>query len=543
MTITPVAAQPQARWWTPERLRIIAVYALASLVALAPILLVDIPALTDYPNHLARMHIMASINGDPSLRAFYEVAWTPAPNLAMDLLLPPLIQLVGTFAAGKIFVAAALLLPVAGVAALHAALFGRVGIWPAAAFLFVYNQPFAWGLLNFLFTSGFFLLALAAWIATVRWPPWRRLALSAGLSVLLYFGHFFAFSAYGLSIVGTELWRCRAAWLEVGRLDIRGEIRSWTFAMAQFLVPALLLLALPSWGGTKVTEYGALDEKLLALLSPVLSYGGAETLGGLVVLAGLVLLFLTGRLVLAPQLRYALVLLTIAALLMPNSLEGNWLADRRLPVLIFWVFIAGTRPTLAGPIANWGMASVCAIVMIVNAASIHGVWQIYDSHYAEFRSAAGQIPRGARVLPVQVDKRFDPEARYSGLPYLYWHLLSLTVIDRGIFYPILFTNPSAQPVRVAAAVAHLDVSSGMPAWPESLLPATDPAQVPDLLEDDRHGHGPIYWKDWQLEYDYVLLVRMGFNQPNPAPALLEPVAAGSFFDIYKVVRPEAGGSD
>ena len=45
--------------------------ALAHLVllaaALAPLFLVEIPALVDYPNHLARMHILAELGGSPEL--------------------------------------------------------------------------------------------------------------------------------------------------------------------------------------------------------------------------------------------------------------------------------------------------------------------------------------------------------------------------------------------------------------------------------------------------------------------------------------------
>ena len=44
----------------------------------------------DYPNHLARMFVITHIATDPILARMYEVNWNVVPNLAMDLIVPPL---------------------------------------------------------------------------------------------------------------------------------------------------------------------------------------------------------------------------------------------------------------------------------------------------------------------------------------------------------------------------------------------------------------------------------------------------------------------
>ena len=65
----PVLDHSRARdwlWWQ----------ALAGLCAvlLAPLLVVDVPPLLDYPNHLARVFVLASLPHDPVLAPLLRVA-------------------------------------------------------------------------------------------------------------------------------------------------------------------------------------------------------------------------------------------------------------------------------------------------------------------------------------------------------------------------------------------------------------------------------------------------------------------------------------
>jgi hypothetical protein len=76
------------------------------IIVLLPLALVAIPPLTDYPNHLARMHIIATLDRDPMLSQFYRIDWALIPNLMMDLVVPPLARLIGVYEAGRLFVAA-----------------------------------------------------------------------------------------------------------------------------------------------------------------------------------------------------------------------------------------------------------------------------------------------------------------------------------------------------------------------------------------------------------------------------------------------------
>ncbi|MGH6977408.1 MAG: hypothetical protein ACREED_10315, partial [Stellaceae bacterium] len=124
------------------------------LIACVPLVLTPLPPLVDYPNHLARMHLLAALSRSPTLQQYFALAWRPLPDLAMDVLVPPLLGAVSLSTAGKLFLVATYFSLTGGVAVLHRALHGRWSAWPLTAFLLVYNRLLLWGFVNFLFGLG-----------------------------------------------------------------------------------------------------------------------------------------------------------------------------------------------------------------------------------------------------------------------------------------------------------------------------------------------------------------------------------------------------
>ena len=77
---------------TSSRVRatLIALYLVCLAICWTPIFSTTIPPLVDYPNHLARMHILVHWEHDEVLQEAYRVDWRPLPNLDMDLIVPTL---------------------------------------------------------------------------------------------------------------------------------------------------------------------------------------------------------------------------------------------------------------------------------------------------------------------------------------------------------------------------------------------------------------------------------------------------------------------
>ena len=114
-----------------------AAWAVAALLilamSLAPLLVVEVPAVLDYPNHLARFFILAHPH-DPVLAKMYAPYWHVVPNLGLDVLGRALLALTPAHVGGRILLALSLVAPLAGTAlyARAALAGGRGGRWARA---------------------------------------------------------------------------------------------------------------------------------------------------------------------------------------------------------------------------------------------------------------------------------------------------------------------------------------------------------------------------------------------------------------------------
>src|SRR5690349_23654119 len=92
----------------------VAAYVVLCALTLSPLLWAAVPPLVDYPNHLARIWVLVQNGALPELAQNYVVAWRLLPNLAMDLILPALAQIMPLEIAGRLFIALTMLSLLAG---------------------------------------------------------------------------------------------------------------------------------------------------------------------------------------------------------------------------------------------------------------------------------------------------------------------------------------------------------------------------------------------------------------------------------------------
>ena len=504
------------------------VFALAVLLtaaALYPVFSVEIPPLADYPNHLARAHIIASIDTSPELRSNYQVSWPLSPYLAMDWIVSSLAGFMSIYEAGRLFVALTLVTIVAGTLALHLALFKRLSLWPLFVHLFLFNHLLAWGFLNFLFAMGLSLLVLACWVATAGRPIFIRVILFSTASVAIFFTHIFALGLYALTIAGFELGR---AWRARGDTPAPIILRDLAAGAAQFVAPIMLWLMAPMSMGEWTMEAGSL---IRALVTPVTMYAGP--LDGLMfgfVSFVLILGFWFRDLRLARPVGIPLAILGIATVVITLSPIGLW-SEWRGPVALSLLLIAGTefRPRHHKSV----MVVLCCALLLygTRVVTTAETWRRLDLRFTELRQASASIAKGARLLPVfhSQPPRLDRDVSTIQLSLI-------TVIERATFVPMLFTNPTQLPVQAAERNRFLDWTG--PRHPfaqlDGLLEGADPERATELSQ--RYlPDGMLYWANWPENFDYVLFVHFSTGE-NPLPEHLEKVHEGSFFDIYRVIR-------
>jgi hypothetical protein len=511
---------------------IVAIYVLLTAAALLPLFLVDVVPLANMPNHMARVRILAEIGQDPALAMNYRLNWALQPNLALDLLLTPLAGIVPPLELGRWFTALTMLVLIGGTLALHRVLHGRLGLWPLALFLFLYNHVLAWGFLNFLLGLGLALWLFAAWIATQGRAGWTRTLLFGAAGVALFFVHLMALGIYGLMVGAWELGRLRREWMRIGPL-----LRRWTVDGLQFLPAAILLFAaLPPRVADPEWVWGGVIVRLRGLWSPVL-YNLAELdlfLPVFVTAAGL-LVVLKRWVRIAPGMGLPLLLLTVVALAAPywsyGRFGGVWGLDVRLWVAVSFVAVAGFA--FCGS-KNAGRV-LAAIVIGLFGARVYLIadhWRAYDRQIAEYRAAATVITPGARIL--QVQERAGPVAGAPGaFRDIYYHFTSYSVIDSSVFLPTLFTDPTKQPIVAAPELAEIDTPVGWPMRPGELRAWADPAVFDWFEGEDDIGDQRRYGYMWQDRFDFAVYVHDGAGG-NPVPGILEPVAEGSYFSIFRV---------
>lgn len=511
-----------------------AVFIALTAISLIPLFVVDVVPLANMPNHMARIRILAEIGQDPALAANYRLNWALQPNLAIDLLLAPLAGFVPPLELGRWFTALCMLLLIGGTVAAYRALNGRVDFWPVAVFLFIYNHILIWGFLNFLFGLGIAIAGFAAWVATADRSGWKRALLFAVGGLAMFFVHLMALGIYGLLVSSWEIWRLREHWPDWKRL-----VREWAWGAVQFLPAALLLLmALPEEAREPEWLWGGAVQRLLSALAPLTTNRSAMDLIFVVALVPLaVILFVRRWVKPARGMTLPVIVLLAAALSVPfwtyGRFGGVWGLDARLWIAFAFVAAAGLRYT--GP-QRAGIAIGVLSVGLFGARifQITEDWLTYDAQIAEYREAARIFTAGEHIFQAQ-----DTKSPVAGDPAsfqdFYYHITNFSVLDRSVFLPTLFTDSTKQPVVAAPPLRDMDTPVGRPLEPGELRAWADPA-VFDWFDDDiQIGDQRYYGYMWQDRFDHVVFLE-GEERIHPVPELLEPVASGSYFTIYRVLR-------
>ena len=490
--------------------------ALLILLAIAPVALVDVPAMVDYPNHLARMSILARA-GTPAAHPFYEVAWAPYPNLAMDLFVPPLARLIGVEAATRLFYVAGQLGTIAGAMALAFVVQGRAILagWVAVALL--YSVPFAWGFVNFQFGLAVALGGIAAWIALADRPVALRLAVHAGVVAALFIFHLFTLGLYGFAIGIWQLWRFRRDRTPLGRAAL---------LLVGMALPALaVVVAASAFGGAvggsrTVWGFGAKLIWLFALNGyslPLSVALGAACFAILYPAARSGWLRLTGA---GPALAAGFALLYLA---MPFRLFDTAFVDVRVVVAAALILPAFATVRIPPGRVRTTVAGALAAMVLGNLGYTAFVQASYRQDYGAVRASTALLGQRARILVADAGDASDPAADY--LDYPMYHAPALAVHLADAFLPTLFTYPGKQPIDPRPAMRPISVREGGPVEMAVLARIAAGGPVPPRLG---------FAASWTRDFD-VLYV-LGPPGPNPLPAHLEPLQTARRFTLFRI-RP------
>jgi hypothetical protein len=500
-------------WW--------AALAVLSAVLAAPLLIAEVPPVLDYPNHLARLVLLAAGPDDPVLGRIFTPSWSIIPNLAGDLIGLVLLHLLPVHVAGRCLLASALLLNLTGVVALHRALFGRRSFWPLASVLVAYNSGFLLGFLNFQFGAGLAMLCAAAWLTWRESRPAATIAGAAAVSILLFFCHLMGLVFFLVLIGSAEMRALR---------DFRAVILRSAGLLAVLAGPVLLSAFTTIHNAPTAAQWPRWDVKLVNAASPFINYVfPLDMISAALVYGGIVLGVAAGWLVVAPRAALAAAVLPAAYFVLPFDLMSASFLDMRVAVICGFLAFAVVDPVRPRSTGYRLAAAGCVMLFTVRMAVVAEVWSEHRRDLAELRAAIADVPPAAVVYVTSVPQEeapaywdTGPRARRlsNGLRTDY-HLPALLLIERGAFWPGLFANPAQQPIRLRpeyARLAHeahdIPAHASLVADPDSALPA---------LRD----------------FDFVLMLEAGAdaNLTGFVPRCLALRSRSDFAALFRV-RPE-----
>jgi len=417
--------------------QIAALFVTLAVITSIPILLYPWPPLADYMNHLARMRVIAVIDGDPDLSRFYQVQWQLIPNLMMDLIVPTLQRVANIYLAGQIYTIMSFVLIISGTLALNRQLYGHWSVLPLIAFPLLYNNVFLVGTMNYIFGIGLALWALVAWAALRERALALRLAVSTLFVLALFFCHLFSVGLYALGLFAYE----------VQRLALSEPARRWRLStLAEFVatglpfLPAAALLLFHPFGWT------------------LLAVGG------------------------------------IAYWALPRVMFDTYMADQRLPIAVAFMVVACAHLNLRDDFVRRGFATVLVLLLAVRVLEVQSVWADLARQTNAFRESVAHIDRGAKVLVAYADPEAGEEARDLWLS----HAACLAILERSALVTTAFTVVGKQILHVRDDYrGRVDTEDGTPPTVKQLL---KPTEAWDDDDDAEPGYWSRWGADFDYLY-------------------------------------------
>ncbi len=528
------AAQSAVLFWSS--------FGVVLCLAALPGLWLDFFPFADAVNHTARYRILAEANSDAALGQFYQSLFRLNTNMGLEFLYVTLfawLDPVAFLKLANVMIAASV---IGGTMCLGHALHGNWRVTDLVSALFVFNYAYVFGFLNFCLGAGLALLSFAGWVVLRRRSAVQGALFAALASFALYIVHLFALGLFGLAVLCYEGWR-----LYRERPLTRRELIGSAWPVLVAFVPASLFAvyqlaprlahADAQYVALDGLRYGSLEDRLTAIIGPVLTYFDAWDIAvWLLLLAAGVWVFRSGRARVAPEMAWLLVALAVLMVVMPARLMDAWGAHFRPGIFFACVLLASLtfRPWSVRDL-GWVTAGVVGLV----ALRVTGVVAVNGPVAADFRALndiAAELPAGAKVIGVFAGEREGPRILAGDrrlVRFQYNHATTVTTLRGSAFTPSVFSRPDVHNLTVQPALRHLDSPYLHPQKRGDFCATAAGPPGPESFRPDR-----AYAYGWGEKFDYVLTIGGSDMAPCPEPEL-QQIARARVFGLY-VIGGSAG---
>lgn len=411
-------------------------YLALTLLLCLPVLFTTYVPLVDYPNHLARTDILARYHQVFSFQKNYGLLFQPIPNLAMDLIIPPIAHFTGTILAGKLFLLGLILVYALGCYLLALQIFGYDTRAAFVPLLFIYNSTFLMGYINYAAGVAVFLVTFALWL---RWKDcWTipRFAAFSALTSICYIFHLSSVAILGLCVLAVLI------------LDLFTGRSKWThFAISGCAaLPAVsaYLAFMHGSGQMGQMQLGTISGKLIRSLSVIRGYNLTIDVVVVLGLVACVIYLILSRISLTaiPVALVPALLLFVAFVACPATMYTSAGADARFVWPAFILLALSFRVRV--PKQNYTFCFTFIVALfLIRFSSIWWNWHQEDVKAGEILRMFDKLPRDAAVYPAFFNKGdMNAMKQNRGLE----HLACYAVITRDAFVPSVFALTGQQPL-------------------------------------------------------------------------------------------------
>jgi hypothetical protein len=507
-------------------------------MVVVPALLFPLPPLIDYPNHLARIWLIAGgVHVAPMDSIYFEDWRGVGAGIGIDAMAKLLSPVLPPSGIGLVLLILAILAPPLGAISLNARMFGGVHAWQPYFLAFWCTQTLVAGFLNFQIGLGLALLAVAADPKAARAGPWALYGWRIAAGIVLLVIHPFALFFFAVLQAAIAFGGDWPAWREVpSRLGRAGA----TAAIA-LVPPAIYLLYVRGIPGSEdragaTAIFNDWMGTFRAMVSPFTSYDIIVDFLTVLPLAALVVWALTRRKFQAHKgLIIAAAVFAVVALFMPSTFGRTGWIDKRFPLLALLTALSATRLTIDLKRQNWVLAGAVVLVML-RTAWISLNWAAFTPLVESMRTALADVPAGARVLPMQHDN-----TSREGLFHLlgrttpnfdetFRHYPAMMIPWRHAFTPMMFAQYREKPIQLQPAYVPIANPTG------GILYSVDALENFKLLNPRTQ-----FIRDWRQNFDYVLVLNADVpdrNGPFTPPPGLQLVNDAGFAQLYRVAKTD-----
>jgi hypothetical protein len=437
-----------------DRNRYYLLFAAVVIFLILPLWPVPILPWTDLGDHMARMYILHHYDDVPVFRQYYEIERLPLPNLAMDLIVPPMLGFMSAYVAAKVFASLSVIL-----FAVACHVFGRtvhgVPTWLAipAAFFF-YNSLTLTGFLNYMWSVAWFLLAAAAWLVFDRKHSLISGVLATAAAFLTYIAHLSGF-----------FFLCMFVGLMTIFAILRGvnprRVTIWNAIAFLPLLPGLAAYATlgSAKGDTQRTEWSSVVTKLAH--SGIL-FAGYSLWMDAIVIAGLAAVLVAavrfGKWGGDRALLSTGALFLLAFCVFPYRYHTGVDADTRFIVPGALLLALSVTINITRPVTMWGSARWSFILLLtafaIRIVLMEGYWLRADRILTEQAALLRQVDEQSRIHPMVFLPRDRTEFKLRGA---LTHLAGYTVIERHAISGSTFAVPGQQPLQHRIPLPYAEV--------------------------------------------------------------------------------------